>query len=266
MPVKRPQKRMPVEKEMQTQIKNIRFDKEWDLDIHESSVGNIYSGKLYFNGKGKKVVIKEIPLKKRNKIILGKKIEFLQTLFQREFSKRGLKYTAENLANLYSKTIIELRNLGIPLPKMKAIVWQGKLLLISQYFGNSERRKLSKYFRLQEMTDNELNEFLDLVAKTLDSGYVPTYDFIEQFRGKEKGYVPLDIDLLIFYRLHLGTDPKKMVETTIRKLISKFTIRNYNQFKKEMSLLISKIKNESIKKELEKQIEDYLRKNFILPS
>jgi len=205
--------RMPVEKEMQTQIRGkIKKDKRLEFPETHSRVGEIYLGKVYLVGnKGKKVIVKRIPLEKHGFWANGVHFNSIQTSLHNAFAEARIGYNPQNLANMYNNTIIKLRNSGVPLPKMKALIQDNELLLISQYFGNAKRGKLkrfSKDFHIKDLTHNELLEFLRISILIINAGFTPTMDLMEQFTGKNStGMLPFDIDQLVLQNVKYETHP-----------------------------------------------------------
>jgi len=191
--------RMPVKKELKARVSYLKRGKELELANWESVFGKVFVGNVVLNnGARKKVAIKEIeldPYKAKYFEQVGKGVLYRGS--KKYNPNSDYEYTPEGIANLYNETIIILRNAGIPLPKMKAIVWQGKLLLISQYFGNAKRGKLTKKFFIENLNSKQRENYVDLLARIYSAGFVPSTDVVEFFSGKEKGFVPLDIDSLV---------------------------------------------------------------------
>jgi hypothetical protein len=231
-------------------------DKIWFDDKKTSLVGNIFLGRIILNGKNIKAIIKEIPLEKPGHWEEGDWYDSFQTLLKKAFEKRRIPYTAENIAKAYNKTIIELRISGVSLPKMKAVVWKGKLLLISQYFGNKERRKLTKTSKLKELTKKELNEYIDLYAKIINTGYLPTPDLLEYFSGTtQTGFVPLDIDQQVRFKLECDT-----IDDFVKHFVWKngplfFKELDKNESLKVVYAILRKVKSEELRKALYKAMK-----------
>jgi len=161
--------------------------------------------------KKKRVMVKEIDLDKD--YIYGfsaSKHKTIITQIKDLLVSKKIKPTKENIAKAYNNVIIKMRKEGIPLPKMKAIVLDDKLLLISQYFGKrNPNRLVSKLEKVLEYSFPEnakKSELLDLYAKTINAGFFPSFDFIEVLEKKDGSteYLPFDIDQQVLDYLKYG--------------------------------------------------------------
>lgn len=206
--------RMPVERELTTALSDrpdaIEFGKKlvFENDRH-SLVGEVFEGYVHFMGEGrKKVAIKRINLNSLtpNSILTG---------IRRSMKILRLEYTPENLAREYNEVIAKLRTAGIELPKMKAIVWNGELLLVSQYFGNKKGSKLEKQFDLDDLIHFEFEELSDNYAKMINAGIVPTTDSVERIRTPDflSHFLTFDLDSQVEYELYLRAHPNESKKT-----------------------------------------------------
>lgn len=224
------------------------FDKEiqprWE---NEYTMGKIYLGYVYFEGKQRQpVVIKEVDWNKdffySSDLSIGAngKIDTVISGIKQIFSACGLVATPEIIAREYNQVIIKLRNSGVRLPKMKAIVLNEKLLIVSQYIGNSMRRKLIK--DVNEIYTNEIlfPQALSVCADLINNGFVPTHDILEVFTLQDgsRTVMPLDIDLQVYFFIK-----EKFKQSDFKSDVVMCLLRFIRLNKKTIKIIAKFIKN-----------------------
>ncbi len=252
-----PKPRMPVEREFQTQISKrpdaIRKSKEIFIGKRKAQVANgrVYIGYVNFENAGKKrVIIKEVNLDH-----FSKNRRFSETF--KFFKDLKFELTPELFAEVYNQTIIDLRNAGLNLPKMFAVVRDGKVLIISQHFGNAvEKSKFTKFKLFRELSEVELKDLLDIWEKVLNANYIPSADLSEHFNDS---FIPFDLDIQVLVRLqfmalrnaNINFDPKKLfAEAFYQKYMQLTRIYSITNFESFFIELLSRIKDPELVREI----------------
>jgi hypothetical protein len=264
-----PKKRMDVRKEHKIELKIekpfVTLEKKYpDKSIALVGKNFTVANMKYLEGgklKTKRVMVKEIDF---NKIYVDSHGERSKSVIQHikeSLVLNKIKPTKKNMAKAYNEVIIKLRDAGIPLPKMKAIVLDDKLLLVSQYFGkktpNRFSSKLIRDYPVSFLKNEKHNELLDLYAKTINAGIVPTVDFIEKLNMKKGkvGYLPFDVDQQVMFYFKYG-DIRKLNKDRVDLQSNVFMNLSWPLGK---VILKDSSKEESIRK------FNYLRKRIDVP-
>jgi len=248
MPTREPAKRN-IDHELLMGVKRLpKTKKSMPLEERESVNRDVYYGYIRLSdGTRKRVAIKEMA---RDGLFVD--------IIWRLLEKRKIKPNLELVANEYNETIRELVNAGIDLPKTKAIVHEGKVLLISQFFGNAKERKLTKLFQISRLTPKELDEYVTLFAKIINIGYVPDFSVIEKLSSG--GFVPLDIDYIVLNRLKQRVYGKDAVYGDLSDSFSNFaTFKDYFTTSRFHKAVLSKLESEELKAMWQKIFSDYYR-------
>ena len=252
-----PKPRMPVEIEFQTKLSSrpdaIRKKQELFVGKRKAQVANgrVYIGYAHFEGAGKKrVIIKEVNLEH-----LSRNKNFLQTF--RFFKELNFTLTPELFAEVYNQTIIDLRNSGLNLPKMFAVVKDGKILIISQHFGNALRKsKFVRYNFFEPLSPKELSSLLEIWEKVINANYIPSADLSEHFNGS---FVPFDLDIQVLVRLQFMALRKANANFNPKELFAQAFYQKYLQLKRIYSRtdfepffteLLSRIKDPELVREI----------------
>ncbi|GEM_PF-4417117 len=268
-------KRMSVLKEHKTLLlenrRNPEFKQKLEFDNPNYALcsKSLFIGKVYFkeNGKTKPktVVIKELDLDRSTyRVATGNAPTVIQEIKDYIIIKK-LKATPKTITEFYNKTIIELRKAGIPLPKMMAVTRDEKVLIISQYFGNKRLRKLTKNNLELFLLGPDKEKLIELYARIINKGFIPTLDLIEIMKTKEGKLepIPIDIDQQVMYYLKYGKI-NKIKNNGMQILIAKDISRS---FFRNLCLMLHENKAKEIrgimKSILTKINIDYLKENLI---
>lgn len=251
-----PKLRMPVELEYQTRLSKrpdaIRKKQELFVGKRKAQVANgrVYIGYANFENLGKKrVIIKEINLDhfSRNR-------KFVQTF--KLFKDAKFTLTPELFAEVYNQAIIDLRNSGVTLPKMFVVVKDGKVLVVSQHFGNSLQESKLGRFTTDSLSELELNDLASIWEKVINANYVPSADMAEHFKGS---FLPFDLDIQVLVRLQfmalqrtgLNYDFKKIfAESVYLRFLHLKRIYYKTDFDAFFIELLSKIRDPEIVREI----------------
>lgn len=121
---------------------------------------------------------------------------------------------SDEMAARYNTTISDLRESGVALPKMAAVKVKkgthfGNLNLpddewmqVSQLFGSSKRKSKLRHltpFNAPESPQAK-RDSIEQLTRVANAGYWPAYDIVQPFKDREKGAVPIDIDIASFER------------------------------------------------------------------
>lgn len=194
MPIIKPRKkRLDVRTELTTKGRNLRVQENLQLEGSTESytANNIEIATIKIGKSRKRVVVKTLDLSNPNFLI-----ENMITIAE----NYGIRNIPNWVAMNYNAVISEFRDLGIELPKMKAIVDGNKVRIISQYFGNSKNRKLTKYFSLSKLSETEIEEYINVYSKLVNAKYPVTNDLLEVLLHRD-GLVPLDIDIFVIQKM-----------------------------------------------------------------
>ena len=169
-------------------VRNLRID--LNKKIGDGYFGNVFLGKLYFKGARPRTVA----------------------------IKKFKKYASMNdkKAAQYQECIQRLVEAGLPLPKMAMVKWEGEWYQVSQAFYRPgkkgivssiiRRGKKSTVSKIENQRDvaslledaEYRKEFVEIVARTLNAGYVPWPDYVETLI--KKSIIPLDLDWVAVMR------------------------------------------------------------------
>jgi hypothetical protein len=127
------------------------------------------------------------------------RIRFKDGRVHRVAIKKFYERLDDKKAAKYQKVILDLAKAGVRIPKMG--MWKlpdGEWVQVSQLFGSTSRG--SKIIPKSELrlrtTEGRIHAVKELM-KVANIGYFPAYDFIEPFKEREKGIIPIDLDLLV---------------------------------------------------------------------
>lgn len=159
----------------------------------------------------------------------------------------GRPQTPETIAGVYNKVIDDLLTAGVPLPPMRAVAKGSKVVIYSKFFGASDRSHLTKRYDLESLTKIQLNQLVDIWAKTMNAGYVPTPDFVEH-NTVLGGFVPIDIDLQVISWLGSRKNDQNLVDD-VQWLFRFISFRsNKRLFAQELiNKIIKKLKSGTIR-------------------
>ena len=170
-------------------------------------------------------------------------INFKDNSRQRIAVKKFHKPLSAEQVNAYERTIQDLREAGIPLPKMGFIEKNGEWIQAMQLFTEKRGKETkSKLFPLHEITKHPerkklVKELLELTAKTVNAGYPPAFDLFNLIKT-EKGFgvIPFDLDNIINFKGN-----QEVIQGRLRVMIG-----NLELSKQEIDFLASRIKDKKI--------------------
>lgn len=169
------------------QIKEVRIN---DEVIGRGGYGKVCKGKIFFKDAPPKAAAIKI--------------------FHPEFK------LSDKDAENYQLCIQRLAEAGVPIPKMgmvkikksnlrSSMILPDQWVLVSQLFYKKAKSRKGKFYsKMGDIAYSEIpkREFIDIVIRTLNAGYVPSDDYLAGlFKGKPsrentQGVIPIDIDLL----------------------------------------------------------------------
>ena len=140
---------------------------------------------------------------------------------------------------------------------MFVVVKDGKILVVSQHFGNkTQKSKLGKYTK-DSLSNKELKDLLDVWERVINAKYVPSSDMAEHFNNS---FLPFDLDMQVLTRLSLTIlQNKGLSNNNLKKVFAKMIYSNFSHLRKIysktdfnsfFSKLLSKIRDPEVVKEL----------------
>jgi hypothetical protein len=205
-----PGKRKPVKPKPALKPWKKAKDVEWlkvsDELIGRGIVGSVFMGRLKLKGKkGVRVAVKYFKVPEGTPL----KSKILE----------------------YKQAINNLRQAGVPLPKMAFIEHKGDIVLVSEAFVETRYsvmkelapekfKKTPKFYRSKMAKQYSLNfkeakELFKIAAQTINAGYPFYGDFVEYMRGR---LIPFDLDSLIRHKAEFDKDTARMINRSIREL------------------------------------------------
>lgn len=109
----------------------------------------------------------------------------------------------DQIAAHYQRVIGDLRKAGVPLPKMGMVKTkteahpEGEWVLVSQLFGSVKHGSKIEAESCYVIAGRNAEEAVETQTKVANAGYLPWHDVVEQFRNRQKGTIPIDLDMVV---------------------------------------------------------------------
>lgn len=254
-----PRKRLNIKTELRTKLSSsrnpIKIENRIVRDRDDTVSSEVYTGQVFLKGQGRKQAsIKRILQEEKD--VFGNTTVY--SAIKHALKNGGIPPTKANIARAYNRTIVDLRNARVELPKMKAIVHDGEILLISQYFGNKrDGGKLTKYWKLEELKPEEIDELMEIYARVVNSGTYPTKDLVEY--KKWGGFVPLDPDQQVYYKIVYGRDKDAFYKFLSYSLPASFVIFEDEKAIKMWQSFFKHLKDKTLKRKLTQKFWQFLK-------